>query len=200
MSRASLLATGFSLFLVLVPATHAQSDEAKAVTANQQLLLHTDKPVLSIAAIPATAHRGLSHVVVAHGADGVSIYDTNGKEVQHIDTQADLVAYYQNQLVVYQRKGDTTLDHYVLNLPGSIRLTNSQSPSPIAATTLQRTAFASLGPLRIKANELELTDQTLSFAHPVQAVASVTYFPPLVASDAIIVGLDQGDILIRSLN
>ena len=177
----------------------ASKARAETPTPAKQHILKTGQTILSLAAIPATAHLGKSHIIAAHGADGVSIRDTSGTILWTIDTPARLVAHYQNQLVVYSQGGDgvTTLKRYRLNAPGEPILVDTASPSPIAATTLQRTSIASLGPLQISGTDLIIGEQTLSAPGPIMAVATASYFPPLVSGQTLLIATDNGDILIR---
>jgi|GEM_PF-5391245 len=173
---------------------------AQASIPAKQHILKTGQTILSLAAIPATAHLGKSHIVAAHGADGVSIRNTDGTVLRTIDTPARLVAHYQNLLVVYSQDedGTTTLKRYQLSATGEPTLVDTASPSPIAATTLQRTAIASLGPLQISGSSLIIGDKTITAPGPVTAVAAASYFPPLVAGKTLLIATDNGDIIIQA--
>ncbi|MEO9970191.1 MAG: hypothetical protein ABJG15_10285 [Hyphomonadaceae bacterium] len=177
----------------------AQAQEQGAEQKTEHIL-QTGQSIVSLAAIPATAHLGKSHIVAAHGADGVSIRDTRGTVLATIDTPARLVAHYQNLLVVYSQSEDgvTTLKRYRLNGPGQPVLVDTASPSPIAATTLQRTSIASLGPLQISGTDLIIGDRIISAPGPITAVASASYFPPLVSSQTLLIATENGDIIIQS--
>ena len=165
-----------------------------------QHVLKTGQTILSLAAIPATAHLGKSHIIAAHGEDGVSIRNTDGTVLRTIDTPARLVAHYQNLLVVYSQSedGTTTLKRYKLNATGEPVLVDTASPSPIAATTLQRTSIASLGPLQISGSNLIIADKTIAAPGLITAVASASYFPPLVGSQTLLLATDNGDIIIQA--
>lgn len=158
----------------------------------------TDQEILSIAAIPATTHRGKSRIVAAHGDAGVSIRDTSGTVLSTIDTPARLVSHYQGFLVVYSQEdnGSTTLRRFTLAGNGQATLVDSASPSPIAATTLQRTEIAALGPVRIDNTRLLMEDGDISLPSPIVAVAAASYFPPLVAGRTLLIAMDNGDITI----
>jgi len=173
---------------------------AEAAAPVEQHILKTSQSILSLAAIPATAHLGKSHIIAAHGAEGVSIRDTDGTVLWTIDTPARLVAHYQNQLVVYSQdeQGSTTLKRYQLNAPGEPVLVDTASPSPIAATTLQRTAIASLGPLQISGSSLIIEDKTIAAPGLITAVATASYFPPLVGGQTLLIATDNGDIIIQA--
>ena len=77
-------------------------------------------------------------------------------------------------------------------------LVDVQSPSPIAATTLQRTSIASLGPVRISGAELLIGDAIVTAPSPISVVASASYFPPLIAGQTLLIATIDGDIIIRS--
>ncbi len=163
-------------------------------------VLETGQPILSLTAIPATAHLGKSQIIAAHGAQGVTIRDTDGTVLQSIDTPARLVAHYQGLLVVYAQddEGVTTLKRYRLNGANSPELVDTASPSPIAATTLQRTAIASLGPLQISGSDLIIGERIISAPTAITAVASATYFPPLIGGQTLLIATQSGSIIIQS--
>lgn len=174
--------------------------ETTTVEPAVQHVLETGQPIISLAAIPATAHLGKSHIIAAHGAGGVSMRDTSGTVLWTLDTPARLVAQYQGLLVIYSQDepGETTLTRYKLNGPSAPTLVETVSPSPIAATTLQRTAIASLGPLQISGAELTIADTTVTMPEPITAVASASYFPPLVSGQTLLIATDSGDIIIQA--
>ena len=180
-----------------VTAAPIQGDPPKPVTRH---ILETGQPIMSLAAIPATTHLGKSNIIAAHGADGVSIRDTDGRVLWTIDTPARLVAHYQGLLVVFAQDedGTSTLERYRLNGLNPPTLVETASPSPIAATTLQRTAIASLGPVRISGSELIVGEMIIAAPGPITAVASAAYFPPLVSGQTLLMATENGDILIQS--
>lgn len=182
------------------PEQAAPEAQSGAPTPAKQHILKTGQTILSLAAIPATAHLGKSHIIAAHGAEGVSIRNTDGTVLWTIDTPARLVAHYQNLLVVYfqNEDGTTTLKRYQLNGPNAPVVVDTASPSPIAATTLQRTAIAALGPLQISGSNLIIGEKTIAAPDQITAVAAASYFPPLVGGQTLLIATDNGDIIIQA--
>lgn len=181
--------------------TPANLVERDATAGQAAVTIETGKPIFSVAAIPATAHLGLSHVVVTHGDGGVAAYDTSGKKVWELDKPAKLVAHYQRQLIVFRDdEAETSLDRYDINFPAAPELVETSVPSPLAATTIQRTAYASLGPLRIQGTDIILNETLIHVGEPVSAVASAKYFPPVVAGKAIVIATEDGTVTIQSID
>lgn len=158
--------------------------------------IETNKKITSITTIPAVGHRGASRIIAAHGEDGTAIYTLEGKETWRDETPAKLVAFYQGTLIVYRdHETPTRLDRYRVNRDGTAELLESTSPSPIAATTIQRTAYAPLGPVRIEANAIQLQTCRIEMDRDVAALAAAPRMIPLARETAIIIGTDDGRIL-----
>ena len=184
------------------PETTATQTQGETPAPTARHILETGQPIVSLAAIPATQHLGKSTIIAAHGADGISIMDTDGTVLWIIDTPARLVAHYQGLLVVYAQDDDgtSTLERYRLNGPNPPTLIETASPSPIAATTLQRTAIASLGPAQISGSDLIIGDAIISVPEPITAIASAAYFPPLISGQTLLIATQTGDIIIEPIN
>ena len=158
--------------------------------------IETNKKITSITTIPAVGHRGASRIIAAHGEDGTAIYTLEGKETWRDETPAKLVAFYQGTLIVYRdHETPTRLDRYRVNREGTAELLESASPSPIAATTIQRTAYAPLGPVRVEANAIQLQTCRIEMDRNVTALAAAPRMIPLARETAIIIGTDDGKIL-----
>ena len=182
------------------PETTATQTQGETSAPAARHIIETGQPIVSLAAIPATQHLGKSTIIAAHGADGISIMDTDGTILWAIETPARLVAHYQGLLVVYAQDDDgtSTLERYRLNGPNPPTLLDTASPSPIAATTLQRTAIASLGPAQISGSDLIIGDTTIAAPAPITAIAAAAYFPPLVSGQTLLMATEGGDIIVQS--
>ncbi len=163
-------------------------------------ILETEKPVFSIALIPAGDQHQPMTIAAAHGDDGVAIYDLNGSAIWSEPGAAKLVAYYQNNLVIYRDgSSQSILDRYNLDqLKAPVKISTA-SPSPIAATTLQRTTYATLGPLRIAGEEINTSENALHFDKAVAAVAASSKSAPDYPDGAAAVAMTDGDIQIYPL-
>ena len=120
----------------------------------------------------------------------MSVLDIEGSVLWSDPTPAKLVAYYQNNLVVFRNNDkQSVLDRYNIDNIQAPEKVSSDSPSPIAATTLQRTAYSSLGPLRITGDKISINETEIQFGGPIAATkASAPNFPGGIASIAMVNG------------
>ena len=158
--------------------------------------ISTNKKITGMTTIPAVGHRGVARIIAAHGEDGTVIYSLDGIETWRDETPAKLVAFYQGTLIIYRdHEAATRLDRYRIHRNGTAEHVETASPSPIAATTIQRTAYAPLGPVRIEANAIQLPSCRIEMETTVTALAAADRMIPLSGETTIIVATDDGNIL-----
>ena len=158
--------------------------------------IETKKNITGVTIIPAIGHRGVARIIAALGNDGTVIYSLDGTVTWRNGTPAKLVAFYQGTLIIYRdHEAATRLDRYRIHRNGTAELVETASPSPIAATTIQRTAYAPLGPAHIDANAIQLQSCRIEMNKTVTALAAADRMLPLLGDMTIIVATDDGNIL-----
>ena len=182
--------------------TTDKSNPVASNTATKQSverIIETGHPISGITVIPATGHRGAAKLAVAHGNDGTTLYNFDGTVIWHDEKPAALVGFYQNTLIIYRNHEEATqLDTYTVTAQGSVSLESTASPSPIAATTIQRTAFSVVGPVRLDENKVVMGDNEIEMNEPVAAFAAVKQFIPLTSSITHVIALESGNVVIKS--
>lgn len=163
------------------------------------LPLADGQDITSIALIHNQKHRGLNGFAVALGQGGAVIYDMQGQEIWRDLIPAKLVAYDGRALLIYRDHEDKTiLDRYAATDIRYIIFEDRQSPSEIAATTLQRTAFASLGPVTLSDSDANVLSadfkSTLRYRsqRPIAAVASTSKAMPSYPNGVVLVTSSDG--------
>ena len=176
-------------------------EESSGPAKDAMRVMQTGKPVFSVSLIQHGDQHQSMAVAAAHGADGVSIYDLYGNLIWRDLEDAKLVAYYQSNLVVYRdHTGQSALDRYKVDaLHDPVKIT-TQSPSPIAATTLQRTAYSALGPLRISGEQIDLPENQIDLGAPVAAVAATGVAVEDFPDGIVAIAMMDGEIRLYSLS
>lgn len=165
-----------------------------------QLPLMANESISSIALIHNQKHRGLNGFALALGQGGAVIYDMDGDEIWRDNIPAKLVAYDGRALLVYRDHGSKTiLDRYSATDMRYILFEDRQSPSEIAATTLQRTAFSSLGAVTLSGSDVKLfnTDRSVvSYRSklPIAAIASTSKPMPYFPSGVVVISSSDGEL------
>ena len=155
----------------------------------------TGSPITALAVIPAIGHRGVARIAVAHGDAGVAIYSLDGDRLWTDDRPAKLVGIYQGNFIIYRDDdGETVLDRYKLTPRGTPALVESRSPSPVAATTIQRTAYAPLGPVRIGEEDIRIDEGVIQTKGRATAVAAVKTLIPRTSEMTILYSSASGVI------
>ena len=183
--------TGLISALALVSCSTGSSESAKNISLN----LDAESEISSITFIHNQGHRGLNGFAVAFGDEGSAIYNMDGDEIWKETIPAKLVTYDGHALLIYRTHEDKTiLDRYSVSDVTYVGFLERQMPSEIAATTLQRTSFSSLGPLTISGDIVRMPSEnftkTVSYSsnRSVAAIASTSkpmpYFPDGVVAIA----------------
>ncbi len=125
-------------------------------------------PIMSIAYSPS----GL--LFFAHG-DSISAYSISGHQIWRRSEPTRLVAASGSAILGYRHDDDGgALTRYGIGHGGSSILpTETSTPSPIAATTLQRTAFAALGPLDVTGSEIRSSRGVFMTSDEIMAVSAI---------------------------
>jgi len=186
-------------------ASDSASDSADKLTHSStamqdgEYVIDTGHKISGIAVIPARGHRGSAKLAVAHANAGARLYDVDGSVLWQDDTPASLVGFYQGRLIIYRKhKESTRLDSYSVSAKGDVNFVSSESPSPISATTIQRTAYSSAGPVRLSGNSVSVNNKAIKMKETVSAFASAKLFIPLTAVNTYIFALDSGKLVIRA--
>ena len=146
---------------------------AETVTLTPASGFDTGKPALSIALLHVP-HADVVLVAVAHGTDGLSLYTMQGRRTWSHGRAAHVVAPVKTKFTVYDKLDETALYDVMIGHGGArIMAGPTQTPSPVAATTLQRASLSALGPLRIEENILRSADAQVSLPAAVIAVAAL---------------------------
>jgi len=175
--------------------TACSPDEAKLTDRSLKLELAEGESINSITFIHNQRHRGINGFAVALGDGGSAIYNMDGSRIWQEKLPARLVTYDGQSLLIYRtHEKQTILDRYNVSDVTNIGFLDRQTPSEIAATTLQRTSYASLGPLTLSDGVVRIPlsgpQDGLTYAakHPVSAIASTSkpmpYFPDGVVAMA----------------
>lgn len=195
----SLLALSFATQILIACGESTAENSHLAVevptTAATQFHFTAEAPIIALAVLPAVGHRGSARIAVAHGENGAAMYTLDGDVVWRDDTPAKLISFYQGNLIVYRdHQEETVLDRYEAAGVRTPVLVESQSPSPIAATTIQRTSFAALGPVRITDTAIELEGATVETPSRAMAVASADRLIPRTDDLTLVYGTMDGEI------
>ena len=139
------------------------------------------------------------------GDAGSAIYNMDGDEIWRERLPARLVTYDGQVLFIYRTHEDKTiLDRYSVSDVTSIGFLDRQTPSEVSATTLQRTAFSSLGSITISGQTVSLpsddfkTTQSYLTKRPVAAVASTSKPMPYFPNGVVAIASVQGHIELLS--
>lgn len=160
------------LALVVMPAP-GRAEAPTSVPAVSSF--QSERPGTSITLIENAGRDGFL-IVIAHGDQGLSIHGpAGGAPVWHAETPTRLVAGFGSRFSAYSVDDDgTTLSTYYVGHGGNqVRRGQVQRPSEVAATTLQRSAVAALGPVRFAGQELSSDQRTITFPHPIKAIAAM---------------------------
>lgn len=203
MRNISTAARMFFLGITAIAASPPVSARAGESADVGEHVIATGKAIKGLAVIPATGHLGTAQVAVAHGDRGAAIYSYEGKVVWQDESEAALlVSYYADNLLIYRKsdKPGGRVDRYSYTPGSKPEFVETQIPAAPAATTIQRTAYAALGPLRIDGDKIHLVpDRVIVAKEPVTAVAASNYFIPLTAEKTILFATRSGDIHIQAL-
>lgn len=119
-----------------------------------------------------------SRILAAHGAQGLSILSLTGETVARLSAPADVVAVAGDQVRVFALEdgGGSKLTRYDIHENGDALTPAgpSESPSPIAATTLLRTNIAALGPAILRDGALIRGDARVPLDAPATTMAAST--------------------------
>ena len=166
--------------------------------------LHTSQPItgLSFAApAPGAKHNSSKTLLLsAHGDNGATAFTFQGEIVWHYEGRADTVSAFGNTILIYQTTDDgSELRTFKRDINGDIIFVNVQSPSEIAPTTLQRSAYASFGPIRLEKTGVATNSGFILFTEEPTAFAATgkTTHPDLKMG-AVAFGLANGNIEIWS--
>lgn len=156
----------------------------------------TDGPVSGISIVPARGHRGEAMLAVAREQAGVAVYDLKGRMIWSDEKPADLAVYSEGKLLVYRKGEDAdSVDVYTRSGRSLFEFEVRRSPPIPAATTLQRTALAAIGPVRIEGNEIDLVNYgRLRAKAKVTAVAGASALIPL-SNSAVITYADENGLV-----
>ncbi len=170
-------------------------------------------------AIPATL------IFSAHGDKGAIAHDLEGHEVWRYNGRADTVSAFGNTILVYtkiEKKPDldksglnedgsgeaglqkpeyqgSELRTYKLNANGEINYVNTQSPSEIAPTTLQRSSYAAFGSVRLTRTGVQTNDGLIPLAvEPTAFAATNKTSHPSLTKGAVAIALNNGLIEVWS--
>ena len=194
----------FALFFIAGCSNAPSTEEAQSETSSEEVrsprLLSTGKPITGLAVIPAIGHRGSAKIAVAHGNAGAAIYSVNGDILWKDETPAKLIGFYQSNLIVYRdHEDETRLDRYRIFANGAVEFATTAIPSPIAATTIQRTAYAPIGPVRLDANLIHLSEVSIEMKQAVSAFAAVNQLIPITRNTTLLIAMTNGDISIGEI-
>lgn len=171
----------------------------KPLERSLKLELAPGEEISAITFIYNQRHRGLNGFAVALGDGGSAIYNMDGSEIWREKLPARLVTYDGRALLIFRtHEEQTILDRYHVSDLTYIGFLDRQMPSEIAATTLQRTSYSSLGALTLSNNAVRMpigrSKDYLAYTskHQVAAIASTSkpmpYFPEGVVAMASIDG------------
>lgn len=205
-SLSGIALLGFSTITACTADTDSTSAESTSDSTDSTLLakekveyvIETGHEISGIAVIPATGHRGAARIAVAQGDAGARLFNFDGTLLWHDDVPAALVGFYQDTLIIFRNHEDTTrLDTYTVSGQGAVILESTAAPSPVAATTIQRTAFSVVGPVRLDGNNVIMGETGVEMAEPVSAFAAAKQFIPLTNSITHVFALESGKVVIR---
>ena len=162
------------------------------------MTLEMDVPVTGAAFITYTDNPNATFLAFSHGKNGASLYDTSGQRLWHIPQKADVLSSYGNILLIYRKEGEVSvLERMKVGLDGQVALTQVESPSAIAPSTLQRSSIASLGPVLFKDNGILFEKSFVKLKTPPTAIAGTTSaFGSSLKNGVVVIGLKNGDVQI----
>ncbi len=168
-----------------------QIDQACAKLSFKASYPVTSASFLALKSTPITAYLAL-----AHGVDGVSIHSHTGKQLFHLDQPARLVSAFGETLLLYRGAGQASeLLRYKITEGGQLSFINRETPSEIAPTTLQRSAFSPLGPVLFTQTGLELATSAVALQSKPTAIAAVKYgFGPDLPQNPVAIALDNQEV------
>ncbi len=162
----------------------------------------TGLPVFGVSVVPATGHRGRTLISVAHGPDGVTVYNLEGEIIWTDRVRANLAVFSQGKLLVYTRSdGADSVAVYDRMGDGSFAMADMRSPPIPAATTLQRTALAAIGPATIADDAIDFVHHgTFKTQTRATAVAGARDLIPLTAGLSAVYGDTKGALHIVEIH
>ena len=134
-------------------------------------------------------------IAVGMGAHGLATFDNSGKSTWVHDGRVDVVSSFGKKTLVYRKVDATTeLERFTIGANGVGVPEHLESPSQIAATTLQRNAYAIVGTALLHDNGVQFEDSFVSMpAKPVALAATKAAFPG-AENGAVAFALANGDI------
>lgn len=164
----------------------------------------TGHEITALAVVAAAGHRGSAKIVVAHDNAGARLYNYDGTLLWQDDSPAKLVASYPGKIIIFRDHEEATrLDTYAVSPSGNVSFLNTASPSPLAATTIQRTSFSAVGPIKLRGNRVyigEEAHQPIELNERVSAFAAVKQFIPLTNKLTHLYALESGKIVLAEIN
>lgn len=159
-------------------------------------VVDTGSAITGLSIVPAQGHRGEAKLAVAHGKGGAAIYDLAGNVIWADGKPAALAVFTNGELLLY-REGEPggRVDKYRQDGSGALAFVDSAQPAVPAATTLQRTALAAIGPVRFEGKTITLQNYgTIEADEEVTAVAGAKLLIPLSAGKVIAYSTTSGKI------
>lgn len=113
-------------------------------------------------------------IAIAHGEDGIALYTTQGIRIWSSQAHAHLVAPQSSKFLACNCLGETAQFEILVGHGGKHVFQGPKAmPALIAATTLQRTSLAALGPVRIEGSTVRAQDREIQLPIPIVAMAAV---------------------------
>jgi len=159
-------------------------------------------PVNGAAFISSKDKADWEFLALSHGKDGVSLYDTAGQRLWHMDQPADVVSAFGDTMLIYETiENSSRLERFKIGQDGTAKSIGIETPSEIAPTTLQRSSITASGPVSFKDNGLLLTTSFVKLsAKPVAVAAISAKFGSIFPKGAVAIGLENNQVEIWEFN